>query len=168
MDRSACDGLQSEYVKPHTNQITRVTRVLDSQLIMIVSRALQGGCLLGDSLSCACTLVVEILASLARACQMCYHLCPMSCPAIMLLGIAAVLARKQGTPTTTRGTFEGKTHSDGTNRLRRACWACCNLKQDAHDLTYGKARFGSSRFRVGLVGIHVCSRGRHSAQHIQE
>jgi len=170
MDRSACDGLQSEYqnAKPHTNNITRVTRVLDPQLIMIVSRALQGGCLLGDSLSCACTLVVEILASLARACLMYYHLCPMPCPATMLVGIAAAaLARKQGTPATTRGTFEGKTRSDGTNPLRRACWACRNLKWDAPDLTYGKARCGSSRFRVGLVGIHVCSRGRHSAQHIQ-
>ena len=51
--------------------------------------------------------------------------------------------------------------------LRRACWACGNLKRDAHDLTYGKARFGSSRSRVGLVGIHVCSRGRNFAQRIQ-
>jgi len=46
---------------------------------------------------------------------------------------------------------------DWTNPLRRACWACRNLKRDAHDLTDGKARCGSSRFRVGLVGIHVCS-----------
>jgi len=85
----------------------------------------------------------------------------------MLLGIATALAQKQGTPTTTRGTFEGKTRSDGTNPLRRASWPCCNLKRDAHDLTYGKVHFGNSRFRVGLVGIHVYSRGRHSAQHIQ-
>ena len=79
-----------------------------------------------------------------------------------MFGIAAVLARKQGTfarkqgtPATTRGTFEGKTRSDGTNPLRRACLACHNLKRDVHDLTYGKVCCGSSRFRVGLVGIHV-------------
>jgi len=91
----------------------------------------------------------------------------MPSPATMLLGIAAVIARKQGTPATTRDTFEGKTHLDGTNPLRRACWTYCNLKRDAHDLTYGKARCGSSRFRVELVGIHVYSWGKHSAQHIQ-
>jgi len=92
---------------------------------------------------------------------------PDALPSHQLLGIATVLARKQGTPATTRGTFEGKTRSVGTNPLRRACWACRNLKRDAHDLTDGKVRCGRSRFRVGLVGIHVCSRSRHSAQHIQ-
>ena len=76
---------------------------------------------------CTCPLVVEILASLALACQMYYHLCQMPCPATILLGIAAVLARKQGTPTTTHGTREGKTRSDGTTSLWRACWACRNL-----------------------------------------
>jgi len=116
---------------------------------------------------CTCTLVVKILASLAQASQVCYHLCQMPCPATMLLGIAAILARKQGTSTITRGKFESKMHSDGTNPLRRACWACRNLKRDARDLAYNKARFDSSCFRVGLVGIHVCSWGRHSAQHSQ-
>jgi len=113
MDRSACNCLQSKYenVKPHTNKISQVTSVMDPQVIMIVSHQ-------------------RWMSPWGRhgACQMCCHICLIPCPATMLLRIAAVLARKQGTPKTTRGTFEGKTRSDGTNPLWRACRACRNLK----------------------------------------
>jgi len=73
-----------------------------------------------------------------------------------------ITCKKTRYPVTARGIFEGKTRSDGTNPMWRACWASRNLERDAHDLTYGKAHCGSSRFRVKLVGIHVYSRGRHS------
>ena len=82
MDRSACDWHQSKYhnVKPHSNKISQVTSVMDPQFIIIVShqRWMSPWGIHG-------------------ACQMCYHLCPMPCPATMLLGVATLLARKQGT-----------------------------------------------------------------------
>ena len=71
----------------------------------------------------------------------------------MLLGIAAVLAGKQGTPATTRGTFEGNTHSDGTSPLRRACWACRNLKRDAHDFTGAGAISWRESKRLDIQGL---------------
>ena len=66
----------------------------------------------------------------------------------MLLGIAAVLAGKQSTPTTTRGTFEGKTRSDATNPLRRACWACRSLMLGLSQPQAGRAR---SHLRQGAL-----------------
>ena len=83
MDRSACDWLQSKYqdVQPHTNKITQVTSVLDPQFIMIVSHQ-------------------RWMSPWGRhgACQMCYHLCLMLCPATSFLGSQQYLQENKVPP----------------------------------------------------------------------